>query len=687
MDQAGSDGGAAEPAGPAGPAAPARWVGAVAAVAVVAALVGGGLVLAGTSGGGGDASASATCASGRDLIATTHDTASRDDERFLMGYLSVAITGPDGSEASYLNDPEQVVSQPSFSPDGRHVAVRLADGDYESAGPGSESIWVYDMASGNARPLTFGRYDSAPAYSPDGTEIAYLHFDGYDEPEEVRVVPANGGPHRTVATETIDLSYDSALAWLPDGSIVLWATSDRETRIVTIPPDGSSRTVTTLASLVTDATVVPGGEELLALTTTSTLAPRKLVAIDLADGSTRTIGGDSGSAHWSLDGQRLYLAEPVREGPPTIRRARYDGSAIEAYGEAVTDLSSDEFTVGPCVVADDPSDPSAKGMNDQPLIGTDWRIGPASLTATSADVAGCSGPDCQGVTLQFSCLSVTGALRGTELTEAEVPTTDANSECADPDGWDGVTVSTVEITGDIVHLGLSHDEFGDYGRRAYGAAYVGEPPAPIRAPDVDGPAIEEVTATTTTMAAPMVADCDLVHSWGDRLAASSATFEFDWVEEPVIVADNSDLVVTGQLLNTGVDRIDGHQETDGSSFLLYTMVVDEVLVGHANDDPGPGSLIEVTIRYGNDADRPPPPALGEWGSSGPGPEIPEGEGVPVVAFLDIPDGALAGEWTVTRPAGLAVGCPGRPMTGLIGTGVGWDDLGDIDALAEVVRSN
>src|SRR5712692_9938046 len=62
---------------------------------------------------------------------------------------------------------------PDFSPDGSRVVFTVAEPVKGAAR--ARAIWIYDLASGRSRQLTFsGKNDSSPQWSPDRTSIAFL---------------------------------------------------------------------------------------------------------------------------------------------------------------------------------------------------------------------------------------------------------------------------------------------------------------------------------------------------------------------------------------------------------------------------------------------------------------------------------------------------------------------------------
>jgi Tol biopolymer transport system component/DNA-binding winged helix-turn-helix (wHTH) protein len=170
---------------------------------------------------------------------------------------------------------------PAFSPDGNQVAFGLGDKDK----PG---IYTTVVGGRNSFRLTQNFGDCCPRWSPDGRQLAYVHFT--DEGVVVNVTPALGGTQRRVY-EGLSGFFSPSLDWSPDGQflaiteshgdkthswITLLSVADLGTRRLTSPsgqeldygpafsPDGSKvafvRSI--LAGMVSDLYVVPtaGGE-------------------------------------------------------------------------------------------------------------------------------------------------------------------------------------------------------------------------------------------------------------------------------------------------------------------------------------------------------------------------------------------------------------------------------------------
>jgi Tol biopolymer transport system component len=68
--------------------------------------------------------------------------------------------------------PKDLFNQPVFSPDSKRMAVIRQDIEKESV-----DLWIYEVATGKGKQITFSgtrEQSQAPAWSPDGTQIAYV---------------------------------------------------------------------------------------------------------------------------------------------------------------------------------------------------------------------------------------------------------------------------------------------------------------------------------------------------------------------------------------------------------------------------------------------------------------------------------------------------------------------------------
>lgn len=143
------------------------------------------------------------------------------------GATRLRLVRPDGTDDHHLVTdalPSATEGHPAWSPDGSRIAFALwsmVDGS-----PDRIDLWVVDADGTGARELA--RCDlpclqlSYPAWSPDGTEIAFARFDilpdGTWGPSAVEILDVASGRRRVIA-ETVDgtTAYYSP-RWAPDGA-------------------------------------------------------------------------------------------------------------------------------------------------------------------------------------------------------------------------------------------------------------------------------------------------------------------------------------------------------------------------------------------------------------------------------------------------------------------------------------
>ncbi len=112
-------------------------------------------------------------------------------------------------------------SSPAVSPDGRFVAYAVRDTDFVNNAFVTQ-VWLADVEAGTSRALTFGlKSNSAPAWSADGTRLAFLSERG--EKRQVWLLDMRGGePERVTANE----EGVTAFAWAPDGASIAFTSPE-----------------------------------------------------------------------------------------------------------------------------------------------------------------------------------------------------------------------------------------------------------------------------------------------------------------------------------------------------------------------------------------------------------------------------------------------------------------------------
>ena len=151
-------------------------------------------------------------------------------KRLVTALLLAALAGVSASGAPRkmtLNDLPKIasVSNVAISPDGRQIAFMLTRQNLKTDANDS-TLELYDLASKTTRPLTFERTGLAsPAWSPDGTKLAFLanRGSGDDEHQQLWIMDLRGGDPVAVTSAPEGVME---FAWRPDGGAIAFVAPD-----------------------------------------------------------------------------------------------------------------------------------------------------------------------------------------------------------------------------------------------------------------------------------------------------------------------------------------------------------------------------------------------------------------------------------------------------------------------------
>ena len=179
----------------------------------------------------------------------------------------------------------------AWSPDSKTlVYVSRKKTGLEYAVSTNSDLYLYDLASGTTRNLTEGMmgYDTMPAFSPDGTALAWLSMehDGYESDRNRLFVMNMATGARNELTDAWDYTLDE-FCWAPDGSAIYFiAAKDGVVPVFRIGV--ADKQITQLTDVRADFTTLAATGDKIVTMMHSMLRPNEVMTIDLNPRSRRS---------------------------------------------------------------------------------------------------------------------------------------------------------------------------------------------------------------------------------------------------------------------------------------------------------------------------------------------------------------------------------------------------------------
>jgi TolB protein len=218
--------------------------------------------------------------------------------------------------AGCVGGDDERAEAPGPARNGEIVFASKRDGDFDIYAMAADGSDARNLTNDSATDASEAD-DGEPAWSPDGTMIAFLstrdHRGDGDEARDVYVMDADGGDVRRL---TENNAAERSLDWTPDGRLVFWRCSGGVfgCSLVALSPDGGDEEeLFDAGDGVSGLAVSPDGSK-AAFNRWDVNAPTfdvNVVVADLDGDGERALTsepGVDGDPHWSPDGKRLVFA-------------------------------------------------------------------------------------------------------------------------------------------------------------------------------------------------------------------------------------------------------------------------------------------------------------------------------------------------------------------------------------------
>jgi serine/threonine-protein kinase len=259
---------------------------------------------------------------------------------------SESLVLADGRSRDDVSLPRQAnLEDPAISPDGRRVVLRITnEGD-------DVDVWLLDRDQGTLTRFTTEGRTFMPAWTPDGSRIAYAVATGANDsvPAAIYWRAADGSGDAELLMATDDAI--APLGFLPDGSQLLvqgWGREGLRSDIgIFTLGDSTVRWIVSTEFRETHGRVSPDGRWLAYASERSGQFEVYVEALSGQAGRVQISTGGGMAPRWSPDGRRLYYSPGAGGGNGHVNLADLDvGDRVRVLSRGVAARGSIDFNFG-----------------------------------------------------------------------------------------------------------------------------------------------------------------------------------------------------------------------------------------------------------------------------------------------------------------------------------------------------